>query len=108
MVAYDEIYGHGKTNELSPLLLKGDDCSYRQNARDVPMPTPGWRWRRGISNQEIQDMFSGASKILPPANSQQSVRATLCGHRYPSRKSWDRMLKIYGESKARGILGPYA
>ncbi len=61
----------------------------------------------GMDNGEIEKMLSGAFENVP----QDELPAVMFAQHYaeskgsPSKKSWDRVVKLYGESKALGILG---
>jgi hypothetical protein len=61
----------------------------------------------GISSEEIQNMLAGVIEDTPP----DEVTAVIFAQHYadtrgkPSKDSWERIVEIYGISKARGILG---
>ena len=61
----------------------------------------------GMSNEEIQKMLSGIIEDLPT----DEVAAVMFAQHYadtrgnPTRESWERIIEIYGISKANGILG---
>ena len=61
----------------------------------------------GIGNEELQSILSGDSGAFPPEES----AALLFAQHYadtrgkPSKPSWDRIIKEYGEEKALGVLG---
>jgi AhpD family alkylhydroperoxidase len=73
-------------------------CSYAHTKRAL---------ESGMTNQEIQNMLSGIIDDVPT----EEMAAILFAQHYadnrgkPSRKSWERLLEIYGISKAKGILG---
>lgn len=61
----------------------------------------------GMSNEEIQNMLAGIGDDIPD----DEISAVLFSQHYaetrgyPSRKSWERIVEIYGLEKAKGILG---
>lgn len=61
----------------------------------------------GLSSEEIQSLLSGAVNDTPP----DELPAIMFAQHYadsrgkPSEASWDRILEIYGPSRAKGILG---
>lgn len=61
----------------------------------------------GMSNEEIQKMLLGESDDIP----EEEVSAIMFSQHYaetrghPSKKSWDRIVEIYGINEAKGILG---
>jgi AhpD family alkylhydroperoxidase len=61
----------------------------------------------GISNEEIQKILVEIIVDIPP----EEFTAVLFAQHYadtrgnPSKKSWERIVEIYGISKAKGILG---
>lgn len=61
----------------------------------------------GMSNEEIQKILSGIIEDLPT----NEVAAVMFAQHYadtrgnPTRESWERIIEIYGISKANGILG---
>ena len=61
----------------------------------------------GMSGEEIQNMLAGETIDIPA----EELQAILFAQHYadsrgnPSRESWDRIVKVYGVSMARGILG---
>lgn len=60
-----------------------------------------------MSNEEIQKMLLGESDDIP----EEEVSAIMFSQHYaetrghPSKKSWDRIVEIYGINEAKGILG---
>jgi len=73
-------------------------CSYAHTKRAL---------ETGLNNEEIQNILAGINDDVPseemPAIMFAQHYADLKGH--PSRKSWERILEIYGVPKAKGILG---
>lgn len=73
-------------------------CSYAHTKRAL---------ESGMSNEEIQKMLSGVMEDVPSYE----LEAVLFAQHYadtrakPTRESWERIIEIYGESKAKGILG---
>lgn len=73
-------------------------CSYAHTKRAL---------ESGMSNEEIQKMLSGLMEDVPS----DELEAVMFAQHYaetrgnPTRKSWLRIVEIYGESKAKGILG---
>ena len=61
----------------------------------------------GMSNEEIQKMLTGIMDDVP----EDEVAAVMFAQHYadtrghPTLESWHRILKIYGKSRAKGILG---
>ena len=61
----------------------------------------------GMSNEEIQNMLSGIIDDVPT----NEVAAVMFAQHYadtrgnPTMESWQRIVEIYGISKAKGILG---
>ena len=61
----------------------------------------------GMSNEEIQKMLSGIIDDVPT----NEVAAVMFAQQYadtrgnPTRESWQRIVEIYGLSKANGIIG---
>jgi len=61
----------------------------------------------GMSNEEIQKMLSGVITDIPA----DQLPAVMFAQHYadsrgkPSNESWNRVLEVYGLSKAQGILG---
>ena len=61
----------------------------------------------GMSNEEIQNMLSGVIDDVPA----DEVAAVIFAQHYadtrgnPTSESWQRIVEIYGTSKAKGILG---
>ena len=61
----------------------------------------------GMSNKEIQNLLAGTIDDAPA----DEVTAVLFAQHYadtrgkPSKDSWERIITIYGPSKAKGILG---
>ena len=61
----------------------------------------------GMSNEEIQNMLSGVIDDVPTSE----IAAVMFAQHYadtrgnPTRESWQRIVEIYGISKANGILG---
>lgn len=61
----------------------------------------------GMSNEEIQDMLAGVSDGVP----EQEMSGVVFSQHYaetrghPSKKSWERIVEIYGLREAKGILG---
>ncbi|MFU2192150.1 MAG: carboxymuconolactone decarboxylase family protein [Methanobacterium sp.] len=73
-------------------------CSYAHTKRAL---------ESGMSNEEIQNMLSGVMEDVPS----DELEAVIFAQHYadtrgnPTRESWERIIEIYGESKAKGILG---
>ena len=73
-------------------------CSYAHSKRAL---------ESGMSNEEIQKMLSGVMDDVPPGE----LAAVMFAQHYadtrghPNTKSWQRIVEIYGITKARGILG---
>ena len=61
----------------------------------------------GMSNEEIQNMLAGVSDDVP----EEEMSAVVFSQHYtetrgnPSKRSWDRVVEVYGLSEAKGILG---
>lgn len=61
----------------------------------------------GMSNEEIQNMLAGVSDDVP----EEEMSAVVFSQHYaetrgnPSKKSWERLVEVYGLPKAKGILG---
>ena len=61
----------------------------------------------GISNEEIQNILSGVMDDIPP----DETAGVMFAQHYadsrgePSKEAWKYVVKIYGLSKAKGILG---
>ncbi len=61
----------------------------------------------GLSNEEIKNMLAGVYNDVP----ENEISAVLFSQHYaetrgnPTKKSWERIVEIYGLRKARGILG---
>lgn len=61
----------------------------------------------GMSNEEIQNMLAGISDDIP----EEEMSAVVFSQHYaetrghPSKKSWERIVEIYGLEEAKGILG---
>jgi len=61
----------------------------------------------GMSDEEIQTMLAGETGDIPP----EELKAVLFAQHYaesrgnPSREAWERIVGVYGLSRARGILG---
>lgn len=60
----------------------------------------------GMSNEEITNLLAGISEDVPETE----ISAVIFGQHYaetrgnPSKKSWDRIVELYGLKKAKGIL----
>ncbi len=73
-------------------------CSYAHTKRAL---------ESGMSNEEIQKMLSGVMDDVPS----DELEAVMFAQHYaetrgnPTQESWERIVEIYGISKARGILG---
>ena len=73
-------------------------CSYAHTRRAL---------ESGMSSEEIQKLLSGVIKDIPD----DEIAAVMFAQHYadtrgkPSLKSWQRIVEIYGISKAMGILG---
>ena len=73
-------------------------CSYAHTKRAL---------ESGMSHAEIQKMLSGVIDDVPD----DELEAVMFAQHYadtrgnPNQKSWLRIIEIYGESKAKGILG---
>lgn len=98
-----------RNNELSPqfierIMLAVTEvngcaiCSYAHTKKAL---------ESGMSNEEIQKMLSGIIDDVPASE----VAAVMFAQHYadtrgnPTRESWQRIVEIYGISKAKGILG---
>ena len=61
----------------------------------------------GLSSEEIQNMLAGVIDDTPP----DEIAAVMFAQHYadtrgkPSKDSWERITAIYGQTKAKGILG---
>lgn len=61
----------------------------------------------GMSNEEIQKMLAGVIDDVP----EEEISGVLFAQHYadkrgnPSKESWDRIVDLYGNEKAKGILG---
>lgn len=61
----------------------------------------------GMGNEEIQDLLAGSTDTVPD----DEIAAVLFAQHYadsrgnPSKDAWQRIVDIYGEPKAKGILG---
>lgn len=61
----------------------------------------------GMSEEEVEQMLSGVTDSIP----KDEVLAVMFAQHYadtrgnPSKESWDRIVEVYGEPKAKGILG---
>lgn len=61
----------------------------------------------GMSNEDIQNMLSGVNDDVP----EEEISAIMFSQHYaetrgrPSKKSWERIVEIYGIKEAKGILG---
>ena len=73
-------------------------CSYAHTKRAL---------ESGMSNEEIQKILAGIKDDIPD----EEVAAVMFAQHYadtrghPTEKSWQRIIKIYGTSRAMGILG---
>jgi AhpD family alkylhydroperoxidase len=73
-------------------------CSYAHSKRAL---------ETGMSNEEIQKMLKGIMDDVP----NDEMTAVMFAQHYadtrgtPTRESWERIVEIYGISRARGILG---
>jgi len=62
---------------------------------------------QGLSNEEIQNLLIGTADAVPP----DEMPAFLFAQHYadtrgkPTEESWNRVMSLYGEKKATGILG---
>ena len=98
-----------RKNELSPkfierIMLAVTEvngcaiCSYAHSKKAL---------ESGMSNEEIEKMLSGIIDDVPTSE----VAAVIFAQHYadtrgnPTRESWQRIVEIYGLSKAKGILG---
>ena len=98
-----------KNQELSPKFIERimlavtevNDCaicSYAHTKKAL---------ESGMSNEEIQKMLTGIMDDVP----EDEVAAVMFAQHYadtrghPTLESWHRILKIYGKSRAKGILG---
>lgn len=61
----------------------------------------------GMSNEKIQNMLAGVSDDVPEKEMPAVVFAQHYAETrgYPSKKSWERTVEIYGLREAKGILG---
>ena len=61
----------------------------------------------GISNEEIRNILSGVMDDIPP----DEITGVMFAQHYadsrgkPSKEAWERVVEIYGLSRANGILG---
>lgn len=61
----------------------------------------------GMSEEEVEQMLSGVTDSIP----KDEVLAVMFAQHYadtrgnPSKESWERIVEVYGEPKAKGILG---
>lgn len=61
----------------------------------------------GMSNEEIQNLLAGVNDDVPA----DEMSAILFSEHYaetrgqPTEKSWERMIEMYGQPEAKGILG---
>jgi AhpD family alkylhydroperoxidase len=66
-----------------------------------------WALEKGLSNEEIQEILVGDMKGVPA----DEAAAIMFAQHYadtrgnPTRETWQCIVKIYGISKAKGILG---
>lgn len=73
-------------------------CSYAHSKRAL---------ESGMSNEEIQKMLAGITDDVPA----EELPAIMFAQHYaetrgnPTRESWQRIVEIYGDPKAKGILG---
>jgi AhpD family alkylhydroperoxidase len=98
-----------KNQELSPKFIERimlavtevNDCaicSYAHTKKAL---------ESGMSNEEIQKMLTGIMDDVP----EDEIAAVMFAQHYadtrgyPTKESWQRILKIYGTSRAKGILG---
>jgi AhpD family alkylhydroperoxidase len=98
-----------KNNELSPKFIERimlavtevNDCaicSYAHTKKAL---------ESGMSSEEIQKMLSGIIEDVPDGE----IAAVMFAQHYadtrgnPTRESWQRIVEIYGTSRAKGILG---
>lgn len=98
-----------KNKELSPKFIERimlavtqvNDCAICSYAHSK------MALERGMSNEEIHKMLSGIMDAVPT----NELTAVMFAQHYadtrgnPSRESWQRIIEIYGVSKANGILG---
>jgi AhpD family alkylhydroperoxidase len=98
-----------KNNELSPKFIERimlavtevNDCaicSYAHTKKAL---------ESGMSSEEIQKMLSGIIEDVPDGE----IAAVMFAQHYadtrgkPTMESWQRIVEIYGTSRAKGILG---
>lgn len=98
-----------RKNQLSPELIERimlavtevngcEMCSYAHAKMAL---------EAGLSNEEIKEMLAGEHSSIP-AN---EIQAIMFAQHYadsrgkPAEKSWNRIIDIYGQQKARDILG---
>ena len=66
-----------------------------------------WALEAGMSNEEIQKILSGVTDGI----SADEISAIMFAQHYadtkgnPSKESWEHIIKVYGPTKANGILG---
>ncbi len=98
-----------KNNEISSIFIervmlavtevnKCAICSYAHSKKALDA---------GMSNEEIQSMLSGIIDTIPS----DEIAAVMFAQHYadsrgnPTREAWQRIVDVYGISRARGILG---
>ncbi|WP_414469707.1 carboxymuconolactone decarboxylase family protein [Methanobacterium sp. ACI-7] len=98
-----------KNNEISPKFIerimlavtevnKCEICSYAHTKKAL---------ESGMSNNEIRNMLAGIIDDVPD----DEVEGIMFAQHYadtrgnPTNESWERIVEIYGISKAKGILG---
>jgi len=66
-----------------------------------------WALEAGLNNEDIRQILSGVSESIP----EEEMPAILFAQHYadttscPSKESWERVVSVYGQTKAWGILG---
>lgn len=103
------MYRAKRNKELDPKIIERimlkvtevnecDICSYAHAKMAL---------EKGMSNHEIQKLLSGIMDDVP----EDELTAVLFAQHYadsrahPTKESWERLIEIYGLSKAKGILG---
>ena len=62
---------------------------------------------QGMAAEEIQQLLAGSADEIPVEEMPAYLFAQHYADRrgYPTEESWDRIVSLYGEDKAKGILG---
>ncbi|CZQ88730.1 alkylhydroperoxidase ahpd core [Trichococcus collinsii] len=98
-----------KKNELSPEFIERimlgvtevngcEVCSYAHTKMAL---------EQGMTAEEIQKLLAGSADKIPVEEMPAYLFAQHFADRrgYPTEESWDRIVSLYGEDKAKGILG---